>query len=113
MNSWSLESVKAGDVLLISSHFKTDDKLATVDRVTKTQVVIGNSRYRISDGRAVGYGSEWNIPRAMIPTKEQVAAVEFSASKNRLIKISQSKDITPKQVHDMLMAFDQAKEKAE
>lgn len=50
MSSWSLESVKVGDVLLISSHFKNADRLEKVDRVTKTQVVIGNSKYRISDG---------------------------------------------------------------
>jgi len=113
MSSWSLESVKAGDVLLISSHFKTADRLEKVDRVTKTQVVIGNSKYRVSNGLAIGYGSEWNIPRAIIPSPEQMENIKFSENKRFLINKLQGMEVTKKQVHDMLLAFEAAKEKAE
>lgn len=103
MNSWSLESVKAGDLLLISSHFRSDDKLLKVDRITKTQVVIGNNKYRISDGRAIGYGGEWNIPRASIPTDEQIENIQFSQNKKMLIEKLQKDQVTKQQVHDMLI----------
>jgi len=101
----SLESVKAGDELLITSHFMSDDRLLKVDRVTKTQVIIGNSKYRVSDGRAIGFGGEWNIPRAIIPTFEQKEKVRIESAKKVLIERLKSKEITALQVDAMMSAF--------
>jgi hypothetical protein len=112
MNKHSLETVKAGDVLLISGHFKSDDRLEKVDRVTKTQVVIGNTKFRMVDGYAIGYAGSWNVPRAIIPSPDQIENIKFSENKRFLINKLQGVEVTKKQVHEMLMAFDQAKEKA-
>jgi hypothetical protein len=112
MNKHSLETVKAGDVLLISGHFQSDDRLEKVDRVTKTQVVIGNTKFRMVNGYAIGYAGSWNIPRAIIPSPDQIENIKFSENKRFLINKLQGAEVTKKQVHEMLMAFDQAKEKA-
>lgn len=101
----NLESVKKGDELLISSHFMRDNYIAKVDRVTKTQVIIGKSKYRVSDGRAIGFGSEWNIPRAIIPTFEQKEQVRIESAKKVLIERLKSKEITALQVDAMMSAF--------
>jgi len=103
MKSWSLESVKAGDLLLISSRFRSYDTLLKVDRVTKTQVVIGNNKYRISDGKEIGCSDRWNIPRASIPTGEQIENIQFSKNKKLLIEKLQKDQVTKQQVHDMLI----------
>ena len=111
MNSRSLESVKAGDVLLISSHFSSNDRLMSVDRVTKTQVVIGGTKYRVSDGRQLGCGERaWNVPRASIPTPEQRETVRIRIAKERLIDRLKSKEITPAEVDAMMAACEAAKE---
>lgn len=113
MNKYSLETVKKGDVLLISGHFQSDDKLGKVDRVTKTQVVIGNNKYRISDGRAIGYAGSWNTPRAIIPKPEHIEAVSIRIEKKQLIDALKSDYITAAQVKAMMAAFEAAKEKLE
>ena len=100
-----LESVKAGDELLISSHFMRDDYLAKVDRVTKTQVIIGNNRYRISDGKQVGSDSLWNVPKATIPTPDIRESVRIARSKNFLIEKLKSKELTALQVDAMISAI--------
>lgn len=107
----NLESVKAGDELLISSHFMKDDHIAKVDRVTKKQVIIGKSKYRVSDGRAIGFGGEWNIPRATIPTFEQKEKIRIESARKFLIEKLKSKDITALQVDAMMRAL--TKEKSE
>ena len=51
----SLENVAVGDTLICESgHAQL--RVVTVDRVTKTQVVIGNQKYRKSNGLAFGQG---------------------------------------------------------
>lgn len=112
MNKYSLETVKAGDVLLISGHFQSDERLEKVDRVTKTQVVIGNTKFRMVDGFAIGYAGSWNIPRARIPTPDQLEAVSIRAAKKQLVDALKSDCITAAQVKAMMAAFEAAKEKS-
>lgn len=110
MSSWSLESVKAGDEMIISGHFRSHDRLEKVDRVTKTQVVIGGNKYRISDGLAIGYGGEWNVPRASIPTNEQREAVRIRNTRKLLINALQSDDIAHQHVDAMMSAYKLSKD---
>ena len=50
-----LEDVQAGSILVsVDSHAQS--RVVTVDRVTKTQIVIGHSKYRKSDGTMIGQG---------------------------------------------------------
>lgn len=51
----NMEHIKPGDQAVVVDRFR--DKLITVDRVTKTQIIVGDGvRYRRSDGYAVKRG---------------------------------------------------------
>jgi hypothetical protein len=101
----SLESVKAGDIVLRKQRLCSEDKLLTVERITKTQIVAGNSRYRRSDGNAIGYYDSWNVPRIIIPTFEQKEAVRIESAKKLLIEKLKGKEITALQVDAMMRAL--------
>lgn len=51
----SLENVVTGDTLICAGR-RAQLRVVTVDRVTKTQIVIGNQKYRKSNGYAFGQG---------------------------------------------------------
>ena len=47
--------LKAGDQVIIVMHgYPSSYNRCTVDRVTNTQIIIGNSRYRRENGRRIG-----------------------------------------------------------
>lgn len=66
--------MKAGEKAYIVSGSRDRIEPATVDRVTKTQVIVGGRRFRKSDGRQVGWqGSTWNpAPRLVERSPEWV-----------------------------------------
>lgn len=51
--SW-LEELKPGDLVAVDAGFGTRLRAWPVDRLTKTQIVIGTWRFRRRDGGAVG-----------------------------------------------------------
>ena len=55
-----ISALRAGDKVVLTT--KLGHKIVTVDRVTKTQVIIGGGRYRVADGREVG-GSVWSTTK--------------------------------------------------
>jgi hypothetical protein len=70
------EDLKAGDeVVLISRVFgDTQYSLKKVERVTKTQIVIDNTKYRRSDGWEIS--RHWNRDNIELPTPEMLQKVE-------------------------------------
>lgn len=53
----TMEHIKHGDQVIVSTTASVSDRLTTVDRVTKTQIIVSNGmRYRRSDGYAVNRG---------------------------------------------------------
>lgn len=72
----SLSSLKLGDtVILRYSTPYIDDRIATVDRLTKTRIIVGPRRFRISDGQEIGY-NRWDCVRIIPATPDQIAEVE-------------------------------------
>ena len=72
----SLSSLKPGDtVILRYSTPCIPDRIATVDRLTKTQIIVGTRRFRISDGQEIGC-SRWDYYRIVPATPDQIAEVE-------------------------------------
>ena len=72
----SLSNLKPGDtVILRYSTPYIDDRIATVDRLTKTQIIVGTRRFRISDGREF-YSSRYDYYRVLPATPDQIAEVE-------------------------------------
>lgn len=50
----NLDNIKAGDRVIVHSYGYL--RVATVDRVTPTQIIVGHSKYRRKNGNAVGGG---------------------------------------------------------
>ena len=50
------ENLKAGDFVVESGTYTCGDCLRKVERVTKSQIIVGNHRYWKKDGRLVGAG---------------------------------------------------------
>ena len=75
----SLSSLKPGDtVILRYSTPYIDDRIATVDRLTKTQIIVGTRRFRISSGTEAGDGAaaRWENCWIVPATPDQIAEVE-------------------------------------
>ena len=73
MSTW-LESLKVGDRVIIAGYFR-GDRLAVVNRMTATQIIAGNSRFRRKDGILVGSDS-YNRTRLLPPTPERLEKIE-------------------------------------
>jgi hypothetical protein len=74
-NEW-LQSLKAGDKVLVSSY--GGEEVVTITRVTATQLIIARGlaeyRYRKADGRRVG-DDVWHPSRLFQATPEKIAAI--------------------------------------
>lgn len=68
-----LKDLKAGDEVLVTgiSH----RRIAKVDKVTKTQIVVNNARFRRNSGYQCG-GDSWNRKIIFIPTEKEISEVK-------------------------------------
>ena len=73
----SYADLKEGDTVIFSHHtvWGNTNRLRLVDRVTKTQIVVGGNKFRRSSGRIVGGG--YNVPSIQIPkSMDELQSVE-------------------------------------
>jgi hypothetical protein len=76
----NLNNIKVGDELIrnISNYGSINKQIVTVDRVTPTQIIIGNTRYRKDNGRALGYGDIRSTPPWLtIPIDEDLDEIRI------------------------------------
>ncbi len=69
-----LDELKAGDeVVAFVNGSDRAGRLLKVDRTTATQIIVGNARYRRSDGRqpGSGYGGGWIVE--VTPERREIA----------------------------------------
>lgn len=71
-----LQKLQPGDTVVLSGQFGLPGTVETVERVTKTQIILkgSNSRYRRDDGFLKG-GSVWNNGILRKPTPERVKKI--------------------------------------
>jgi len=89
-----LANVKAGDTLILE-YRQIDQKVVTVGRVTKTQILIGRSYYRKQDGYSVG-GSVWHRSHVRLPKNDQ----EIADIKNDMLRLKLARWISNKCDYD-------------
>lgn len=73
-----LSTLKAGDEVTV--HGRTRIARRKVDRITKLHVIVGETKYRISDGNAVGMG-RWDTSHITITTdadREKLQAMHLA-----------------------------------
>lgn len=73
-----LKSLKKGDQVFIPTRHRSGC-ICTVDRVTKTQIILEGSieKFRISDGSRIG-ASQWNQCEIVEPTKKIFDSIKQS-----------------------------------
>lgn len=78
----SLENVKVGDEVIFSNGW--DKSIVTITKVTKTQIHIGISRFRKSDGRLVGSQS-CDKARIDLRTEESERKINIENNKQKMV----------------------------
>jgi hypothetical protein len=78
-----LKDLVAGDdVLVIGMHRRRI--IAKVDKVTKTQIVVDNARFRRNSGWQCG-GDRWNVRRISVLTENEISDVKEENLRKTLI----------------------------
>lgn len=77
-----LKNLFAGDeVLVIGRSYR---RIAKVDKVTKTQIIIDNTRFRRDSGWQYG-GDRWNRESISIPTEKEISEVKEENLRKTLV----------------------------
>ena len=68
-----LKDLVVGDEVLVTGTFNR--RIAKVDKVTKTKIVIDNARFRRDSGCQCG-GDRWNRKSISVPTEKEISDVK-------------------------------------
>ena len=68
-----LKDLVAGDDVIVIGTFRR--RIANVDKVTKTQIIIDNARFRRDSGWQCG-SDRWNIRRISVPTEKEISDIK-------------------------------------
>jgi hypothetical protein len=72
----NLENVQAGDKLICVTGYGRNREVVIVDRTTKTQIIIGKTRYRKRNGLQLG-GGTWSRCHIRPPKEGEVEEVKL------------------------------------
>lgn len=77
-----LKDLKAGDDVIVTS--MCHRRIAKVDKVTKTQIIIDNARFRRDSGWQCG-SDRWNVRRIYVPTEKEISDIKEENLRKTLI----------------------------
>ena len=77
-----LKDLVAGDDVLITSRYYR--RIAKVDKVTKTKIVIDNARFRRDSGCQCG-GDSWYRKKISVPTEKEISDVKEENLRKKLV----------------------------
>ena len=77
-----LKDLVAGDDVLVEG--SSSRRIAKIDKVTKTQIVVNNARFRRDSGWQCG-SDRWNIRRISVPTEKDISSVKEENLRRTLI----------------------------
>ena len=77
-----LKDLKAGDDVLVTGTFHR--RIAKVDKVTKTQIIANNARFRRDSGWQCGSDS-WDMKSISVPTEKEISDVKEENLRKTLI----------------------------
>ena len=84
-----LKDLVAADEVLVTGTLHR--RIAKVDKVTKTQIVIDNDRFRRDSGWQCG-SDRWNVRRISVPTEKEISDVKEENLRKILINTISSFD---------------------
>ena len=77
-----LKDLVAGDDVLVRGMHRR--RIAKVDKVTKTQIIVNNARFRRDSGWQCG-SDIWNVRRISVPTEKEISDVKEENLRKTLI----------------------------
>lgn len=80
----NLENVQVGDTLIWNARLLADSRVVTVTRLTKTQIIINECKFRKSDGRSVS-GSVWSFVNLTIPKEGEIEKIQEAHLRRKLV----------------------------
>ena len=84
-----LKDLKAGDYVVVTGIFHR--RIAKVDKVTTTQIIIDNARLRRDSGWQCG-SDRWNVRRISVPTEKEISDIKEENLRKILIHTISSFD---------------------
>lgn len=77
-----LKDLVVGDDVLVTC--MSCRRIAKIDKITKTQIVVGNTRFRRDSGWECG-GDRWNVRRISVPTEKEITEIKEETLCKKLI----------------------------
>ena len=77
-----LKDLKAGDDVLVTG--RSCRRITKIDKVTKTQIVVNNARFRRDSGWQCG-GDRWNVRKISVPTEKEISEIKEETLRKKLI----------------------------
>ena len=77
-----LKDLVAGDDVLVVG--RSCRHIAKIDKVTKTQIVVNNARFRRDSGWQCG-GDRWNVKSISVPTEKEISDIKEENLRKTLI----------------------------
>lgn len=84
-----LKDLVVGDDVLVKG--MNHRRIAKVDKVTKTQIVVDNTRFRRNSGWQCG-GDSWNRKSISVPTEKEISDIKEENLRKTLIYVISSFD---------------------
>ena len=108
-----LKDLVAGDDVLVVG--RSCRRIAKIDKVTKTQIVVDNAKFRRDSGWQRG-SDRWNLRKISVPTEKDISDVEEENLRKALIYVISSSDFERlstdelKQVYNIVKGKENEKE---
>lgn len=108
-----LKDLVAGDKVLVVG--VSCRRIAKIDKVTKTQIVVNNARFRRDSGWQCG-GDRWSRKSISVPTEKEISDIEEENLRKALIYVISSFDFKRlstdelKQVYNIVKGKENEKE---
>lgn len=103
-----LKDLVTGDEVLVTG--MSCRRIAEIDKVTKTQIVVGNTRFRRDSGWQCG-GDRWNIRRISVPTEKEITEIKEETLRKKLIFTISSFDFKHLSITELEQVYNIIKDK--
>lgn len=77
-----LKDLVVGDEVLVTG--MSYKRIAKIDKVTKTQIVVANARYKKDSGWQCGR-DRWNLRKISVPTEKEISDIKKEYFRKKLI----------------------------
>ncbi len=103
-----LKDLVAGDDVLVVG--RSCRRIAKIDKVTKTQIVVNNVRFRRNSGWQCG-NDRWNVKSISVPTEKEISDVKEENLRKILINTISSFDFKRLSTNELKQVYNIVKGK--